>query len=381
MKWPLAVSSFTTLDKLKVGWWLLKEDHWSQGEFVRRYEETWESYTGCKHAIMVSSGSAANFLMAQRRKYELEKEGLWPERNRVVFPVVNWISAVSPWIQQGFEPIFMDVSGNLCSSSDQVARALESENVAAVCYTTLLGFSGVLENIKGLCERKGVPLYVDNCESSFSWEGNTHFCNFATSSTSFYFSHHTSGNQEGGMVFCEDDDEACWYRMARNHGMTRGMPERYKNPKAHPSFDFYTLGSNHRSTNLIAYMASLDFKRSERFSETRKKISAMFTHGLNRKLYEQPHIGIRGEAPFSIPIVCKEEGIIELVKGRLTELGIEHRPIVGGNLLRHTAFRLYGSAGLYPRAEHIHDNGLYLGLHRKVTVGMAEEMVTVLNTV
>lgn len=387
MKWPLAVSNFDIKDRIKIGWWLLKENHWSQGEEVRRYEQTWEKYTGAKHAIMVSSGSAANHLLAFRRKWELEKSGEWPERNKVIFPVVNWISSVSPWIQLGFKPVFIDVSTNLCSSSDQVGEALKGKNIAAVFYTTLLGLSGDIPRIKRLCEERKVPLYLDNCEASFSYEpakeyaseGLAHICNIVPCSTSFYFSHHTSGNQEGGMIFCQTNEEDCFYRMARNHGMTRGMPDIFKNPDVHPHFDFYLMGSNHRSTNLLAYMASLDFERSLRFIEERNELSRIFSENLDPEKYELPHRHLYDSCPLAIPIIRNRSGIIPEVKGTLNWLGVEHRPIVGGNLLRHTAFRKYGNPDLFPRANHIHDNGLYIGLHTGVTREMVKQLANSLN--
>lgn len=385
--WPLAIPSMTTLDKLKIGYWLLTEDHWSAGDFVRDYEKKWEKYTGAPHAIMVHSGSAANFLIAQRRKYELQKEGRWPQQNKVLFPAVNWISSISPWVQQGFRPVFMDVSANMCSSSDQVADALDNHSLAAVFYTTLLGFAGDLRNIKKLCYESDVPLYLDNCESSFTtindgemWRyQKRHVCNIATSSTSFYFSHHTSGNQEGGMIFCQSPVEAHWYRMARNHGMTRGMPAFYHNADVDPRFDFYMMGSNHRTTNLAAYMASLDFDRALAFSPRRQELSLKFAYALNDQKFERPHRHIDGEVPLVLPIVTKDKSIVEQLKKTLNNLKVEWRPIVGGNMLRHTALGLQDCAKDFPRAEHIHENGVYIGLHKGVTDSMVVNLAKALN--
>ena len=371
----------TTLDKLKIGYWLLTENHWSAGSFVRDYEKQWEAYTGCPHVIMVSSGSAANFLIAQRRKHELTLSGEWPWRNKVLFPAVNWISSISPWLQQGFEPVFMDVSANMCSSSDNVAATIKPD-MAAVFYTSLLGFCGDIGEIKKLCAHEGVPLYLDNCESSFTsvnddiWRSTKrkHICNIVTSSTSLYFSHHTSGNQEGGLVFCQTKEESDWYRMARNHGMTRGMPEEYKNASVDPRFDFYMLGSNHRSTNLAAYMASLDLDRAIAFIPQRCYLSTLFTHSLDTQIFEQPHRHIHGEVPLVLPIVAKRSGVIERVKDILDDEGIEWRPIVGGNMLRHNAIGRCFRAIDYPRAEHIHKEGVYIGLHKDVTPEMVREL-------
>lgn len=386
-KWPLAVPSMTTLDKLKIGYWLLTQDHWSAGEFVRDYEKRWEEYTGCPYVVMVHSGSAANFLIAQKRKDELIRSGEWPMRNNVLFPAVTWISSISPWVQQGFVPVFMDVSANMCSSSDQIASVL-TPGFAAVFYTSLLGFSADIEDLQKICSHHDVPLYMDNCESSFTtmrndlWRNtkHKHICNFVTSSTSLYFSHHTSGNQEGGLIFCRSSVEANWYRMARNHGMTRGMPDFYKNADVDPRFDFYIMGSNHRTTNLAAYMASLDLDRALEFSKERQYLSNIFTYGINTQKYEQPHRHISGEVPLVIPIIAKYSGLIEKVKSTLDSSGIEWRPIVGGNMLRHTALGMQDCASNFPRAQHIHDNGLYVGLHRGVTPSMVRNLTKELNS-
>ena len=107
--WPLAISSFTFWDKLRIGWFLLTEPIWTYGAWVKRYEDLWVRQFGVKHAVMVSSGSTANELIALRRKWELECAGEWPRRNKVVFPVNTWISSVSVWINLGFEPVFVDV--------------------------------------------------------------------------------------------------------------------------------------------------------------------------------------------------------------------------------------------------------------------------------
>lgn len=383
--WPLAVPNMNIWDKLKIAKFLFTEEKWTQGKHVRDYELCWEKYTGCPHVIMVMNGSAANELIALRRKHELQQSGEWPLKNRVVFPVINWISSISPWVNLGFEPIFMDVGYNLTSYPDNIKRAIEGqENIAAIFYTSLLGFTGGLEDILKLCEEAKIPLYMDNCEASFSKENffgeKRHISNVVTSSTSLYFSHHTSGNQEGGLIFCQSEEENEWYRMARSHGMTRGMPDKYKNSEVDEMFDFYMMGSNYRSTNLLAYMCSLDFDRALKFSEERKILSELFSLSLSIEKFQAPHFSTEGFSPLAIPIIVKKEypNLIEKVKGCLKARNIEYRPVVSGNLLYQTAFKQYGNAKDFPRADHIHHNGVYIGLHtgvtRKMIKGLAKEL-------
>jgi len=383
--WPLNAPSFTFLDKLKISKFIFTEDRWTQGEWVRKYEETWEEYTGANHAVFVASGSAANELIALRRREELRRVASWPKRRKVVFPAVTWISSISPWVNFDFEPVFMDVTGaTLNSCYNDVKKVLDADTageISTVFYTSLLGFSEDLMKIKDLCNERNVALMLDNCESSFSWVADnikkaTHLCAFVTSSTSMYFSHLTTTGTEGGMVFCRDDEEYEWYKMARAHGMTRGLPNKYKNPEVDPLFDFYMMGSNYRSHNLAAFMGLLDFERALDFStntdkyHSRIRLSNLFMSALNDS-YLKPHLqDYDDNAPFALPIVASQKakpGLMRQVRMTLDLAGVESRPLISGNLLRQTAFKKYGNPLDFPGAEWLHHNACYVGLHQNVT--------------
>lgn len=384
MTWPLAVPVFTLADRFKIGVWLLRGRQWTQGPEVRRYEQTWEKYTGAPHAIMVANGSVANELIARYRKEQLIARGQWPAK--VVLPVCTWVSSVSPWLREGFEPVWCDISTNLCASTDEVAHRLIESGATTVFYTTLLGQTVDLVLLRQICEQRGARLMLDNCESSFSLSpegfgyGRRHVCAIGTASTSFYFSHPATTGTEGGMIFCESDDEADWYRMMRSHGMTRGMPAKYHNRDAHPAFDFYLPGSNFRSSDLQAYMGRLTFERSLAFAERRIELAETFYWALREDRFENVTKGRCMNPMMALPIVprpASREGFD--VRAVLDRLRIEHRPIVGGNLLRHTAFAQYGDPRRYPRAQHAHDHGAYVGLHERVDRDMVLELADELN--
>lgn len=387
MTWPLAVQTFTAADRLRIGFWLLLNRQWTQGPLVRAYEQTWEKYTGARHAIMVANGSVANELLARRRRHELTEQGRWPQDNKVVFPVCTWVSSVSPWIQEGFVPVWCDISSNLCASQDAIISQIQSSHARTVFYTTLLGQTDDLVSLRAVCIRYGARLMVDNCESCFSrtpggfGHKEQHVCAVAPSSTSFYFSHQATTGTEGGMIFCNEDNENDWFRMMRSHGMTRGMPAAYRNPDAHPSFDFCLAGSNARSSDLQAYMGALTFDRSLAFAARRIELGTLFFRLLDRRLYCDVTMGGPRNPLMALPILPsptnRESGVN--VKAVLDRLGIEYRPIVGGNLLRHTAFKQYGEAAKYPRAQHLHDNGVYVGLHHLTTEDMIRELAGELN--
>lgn len=396
MNWPLAVDTLTLADRLKIGWWMLRGRVRTQGTAVRAYEELWERYTGAKHAIMVSNGSVANELLARRRKEEIIRKGggRWPFDNKVVFPVCTWATSVAPWIHEGFVPVWCDISTNLCASSDGIAKLLKMDKVGrikTVFYTTLLGQSTDLTALQAVCDAHGSKLLLDNCESSMSfdkpatWIGTRdparHFCSMAPSSTSFYFSHPVTTGTEGGMIFCDDAGEADWYRMVRNHGLTRGMSEQYRNLDVHPAFDFYLLGTNSRSSDLQAYMGSLTFRRSIAYAKQRIALAKAFYAALDKEKYVDVTQGRCDNPLMALPIVPNPTARAgdEHLSKVLDRLGVEHRPIVGGNLLRQTAFKKFGTPSLYPRAQHVHDHAVYIGLHEGVSLKMVLELADELN--
>lgn len=394
--WKLSISPFTFWDKLKISHFLFTEPIWTYGKIVRDYERRWEEKFGVNHAVMVSSGSTANELIALRRKHELQQAGEWPRRNKVIFPVNTWISSVSNWIHLGFEPVFLDVcSDNLNVTPAQLEAAFskdEDRAIGTVFYTALLGYFNSLNECKYISDYYGARFLMDNCEASFSEfydekeERHRPIISFCTNSTSIFFSHFTTSGTEGGLIFCESEEEADWYRMARSHGLTRNMPEKYKNPEVNADFDFYLMGSNYRSHNLAGFMASLDFDRAYKFSmKKREKILRSINDALDRSKYA--YFGHRGDltrnynkyVPLAVPILCwtKEQRV--KVEKFLKDNGIGCRPIIGGSLLFHTAFKGYGNPDDYPVAKWSHNCGLYIGITTDVTEEMIDRLVNDLN--
>ncbi len=392
-KWDLAISSFSLLDKLRIGLFLLTEPIWTYGSWVKTYEDLWVKQFGVKHAVMVSSGSSANELIALRRKWELQQAGEWPRCNKVIFPVNTWISSVSVWINLGFEPVFVDVDPsnlNVTPAGLAAVFAWESERrIGTVFYTALLGYFNDIEPCKTVTEHHGARFLMDNCEASFSYYGDARgsrsILDLTTCSTSIFFSHFTSSGTEGGLIFTADEEEANWYRMARSHGLTRGMPAKYRNPNVSPEFDFYLLGSNYRSSNLQAYMATLDFARAYQFSMTdRRVIFEAFNDALDQNKYRRFQTAVDAEGygtgvPLALPIMCRDKEQRAKVEAYLKANGVMVRPLVAGCLLSHTAFKGYGDVGDYPVAKWSQEACVYIGIHKDVTPTMARELVEELN--
>lgn len=377
--WPLNVNNFTFLDKLKICSFILNPaKRWTQGEEVKSFERKFSKFVGKKYSVFVSSGSTANTLLAMY----LRDRG--DGKNTVVFPSTTWITSISPFLREGFNPKFIDVtlddlSLNLDHLEDYLSK--NAENVVCVFFTSLLGFVPDLKRIEAISKKYKVRIMMDNCENTFgSFEGENVSKKF-TSTTSTYFGHQLQ-SIEGGFVFTDSEEEYNYFLMARNHGMVRSLSdaEGYRNPLVDSRFDFNILGNNFRNNNLNAFVGQLDFARTEDYIQSRLRLYKVFKHHLDKDKFTLPFdYANRTHVPFSLPLICETSSLKDKILKRCDVLGIETRPIISGNLLRQSCLKTYDDYENYPISELLNNNGLYVGLYSRLSESKIQRFVEDIN--
>lgn len=376
-KWPLAVSSFTLWDKLKIAAWLIRNDRFTMGSKVEDLERLMGEYAGA-HALMLSSGSAANQLVFE----------LWKVKNDcqsavVHCPAVTWISSLSPAMMASLTVKLCDINLDDFSFDYEMLERHLKEHAGRrqiIWPTALIGFVPDMPRLKTLAKTYGAELYLDSCENTFS-PGILSSCDITTTST--YFSHQVV-SVEGGFCFFQDERDFKLAKMFRNHGLSRSLPAldpirreiEAANPEIDPSFLFAMAGTNLRPTDIHAMFGLTDMRRIPEATRHRKEIYKTFKATLDKHLYYLP--GHKDHIGFCLPIF-RRDGQISRVKAALAEYDIETRPIIGGNLSRQPPFKGYGDPKDFPNAEWVHTHGCYVGLHQGVTPFMAWNLADELN--
>lgn len=375
--WKLNTNHFTFWDRLKIcGFFLNKNNFWTYGKQVQQFEKKMAKFVGTKYALFVSSGSTANTLLAY---YLNDVES----RKKIIFPAVTWATSVTPFIKCGFEPVFVDVSLNRLSINlDQVEQLLKKDKeIGTLFITSLLGISPDIKRLKQIQSTYNVRIMLDNCESTYTKYNDKNISSYFTSTTSTYFGH-VLQSVEGGFVFTNDDKEYELFNMIRNHGMYRHLPtdrqDKYKNPAVDPLFDFYCIGNNFRNTDINAFIGQLDFNRVEEYEKHRRHCGNVFASSLDKNKFYQLDI-TKEDNLFCLPIIAKNKETIQKIKDYCKKNNIEYRPIIGGNLLKQTAFKKYGRASKFKNADIINNNGVYVGLHYSVMDYQIYEFVNQIN--
>ena len=157
--WQLINDSITSNDKKALTRFINEPNQrFTQGEKVREFEMEWCKFLGCSHSVYVNSGASANYIMASIMK---EKKGL----GEVIVSPLGWVSDVSPLVNLGFTPVFVDVDmRNMSITLENIKKAVTDKTVG-VTLVHVLGFNAITDEMVHFCRDNDLFLIEDCCEA------------------------------------------------------------------------------------------------------------------------------------------------------------------------------------------------------------------------
>ena len=335
----------------------------TQFEKVREFEKEYSRWLDTKYCVYVNSGSSANLLLIAALK-ELYQ---WGPDDEIIVPAVTWVTNVSPVMQCGLKPVFVDINlRDLSFDYDKLESAITSRT-KAIFVTHLIGFPADINKIRDVIGNRDILILEDCCESHGATIDNRKIGNFGIgSSFSFYWGHHIT-SVEGGVVCTNNEDLYKLVVLKRSHGLARELPGHYhediKNLHPDMNFDFLFLtdGYNFRNTEFNAVLGLNQLGKIDRFIEIRNNNYERFLKICEP--YEKDLILFRnsGISSFVLPFLFRRKGIIKDFLKVLSANGIESRPIISGNLLVQPFLKQYYKPNDFPNADLLHSNGCYIG--------------------
>ena len=300
--WQLINDSITKKDKKHLTDFINTDGvRFTNGEKVKEFERKWSEWVGCKHSVYVNSGASANYIMASIMK---EKKGV----GEVITPPLGWVSDVSPLVNLGFTPVFVDISvDNLSIAYDTINSAITDKTVG-ITLVHCLGFNAINDTIIQIAKDNDLFLIEDCCEAHGATYNGKRVGNFGhVSNFSFYFGHHIT-SIEGGMV-CTDDDELYDYaKLFRSHGMIREASStlqkkyREKYNDINPLFTFAVPGYNMRNQEFNAVLGLSQMDRLDENIECRKENLEIWLDTLDSSKFFVNYIR-EGNSNFALPLI------------------------------------------------------------------------------
>jgi CDP-6-deoxy-D-xylo-4-hexulose-3-dehydrase len=366
---PLSVPLYGT-EEVQAALEVLLSREVTAGSRVREFEQVFASFIGSKHAVMVNSGSSANLLAVSALMSQAVANRLHPG-DEVIVPAVTWPTTVTPIIQNGCVPVFVDIDRHTLDLRPEDLERAFSPRTRAIFVVHLLGNPVAMDPVMRLASERDLWVLEDTCEAlGTQINGRRAGAIGHVGTFSFYFSHHIT-TVEGGMLVTDDDELADVVRSMRAHGWTRDMSNRREiesaSPWIDPRFLFVELGYNMRPMEVQAAFGLVQLRRLEQFNEARRRNARTLIAALS----DIDEIELVAEQEggrstwFGFPVILKDAATRQALSHHLEQRRIETRPIVAGNLAVQPAFRdsPHRTVGSLANATAIGQCGLFVGNH------------------
>ena len=177
---------------------VLRSGRLRAGEQVEAFEREFAAHLGVRHAVAVSSGTAALHLAYLAAGVS--------EGDEVVVPAITFAASAASVVYCGGTPVFADVCGphDIGVDPDDVARRLTTRT-RAVCAVHYGGYPAAVEALRALCDERGIALIEDAAHSPSASRGGRMAGAWGEASCFSFFSNKVLAVGEGGLLATDDD--------------------------------------------------------------------------------------------------------------------------------------------------------------------------------
>ena len=371
----------------------------TSGRYTDEFEKKFSKYLNVRFCSLVNSGSSANLLAFMALTSPLLKERQIKRGDEVITVAAGFPTTVTPVIQYGAVPVFVDVTIPQYNVDVTMLEAARSEKTKAVMIAHTLGNPYDLTAVKAFCDKYNLWLVEDNCDALgtvYTLDGKEHFSGTIgdIGTSSFYPPHHMTMG-EGGAVYTSDSllnriirsfrdwgrdcvcpsgtDNLCGHRFDRQYGE---LPLGYDHKYVYSHF-----GYNLKATDMQASIGCAQIEKFPSFVERRRHNFSRLYQALKdtegKLILPEACPGSR-PSWFGFLITCKEgvdrNQLVQYVESK----GVQTRMLFAGNLTKHPCFNQmresgsgYRVVGELKNTDRIMEDTFWIGVYP----GMTDEMI------
>lgn len=362
----------------------------TMGARVKTFEKTMAEYLGAQHFVMVNSGSSANLAIIEALLRPSRSEPHLRPGDGVLVPAIAWPTTVWPVLQLGLRPIFVDIDPETImidlNAADRVMTK-HGGSVRAIFPIHPLGRAVDPETLNAFCTRHSLVLISDVCEALGSWKGGRHAgLGSLASSFSFYFSHHIT-TMEGGGVATDDSALADDLRSIRSHGWSRDRSDASSwsgtSNDINSRFLFVSAGYNIRPMEIQAALGIGQIGRIDSYIDRRRVIASRVAEALDGTSLrllgaDTLRADPRSNSWMLLPVTTPNPHSAQAALQYLESVGVETRPILTGNFTAQPSLRRLLDSEINPReftqADYVSTHSFMVGCHHHFTDEQTEHL-------
>ena len=352
---------------------VLRSSFLTCGPKVNEVERELIKYTGARHAVVCSNGTAALHLACIAA-------GLG-EGDEVITTPLTFAASANCVIYVGAKPVFADINSETYNIEPSSIEEHVTDKTKAIVAVDFTGQSVEHDRIRDICDKHNL-IFIEDGAHAIGTNYNGKPIGSLADMTCFSFHPvKTITAGEGGAITTNDDELYHKLILARTHGIEH--EEDLMEEAPHEGMWYYeqvSLGYNYRMTDFQAALLLSQLNKLDKFKKRRREIVKRYDEVFAR----MPEIIVQKEIPESD--TCRHLYIIRLNLDRLTctrrqffdamsaegiQPQVHYVPIYWFPYYKHLGYE----KGLCPRAEEVYKEIMSIPLYPKMTDGDVEDVI------
>lgn len=236
----------------------LRNERLTLGESVFKFEEAFARMCGSKHAIAVSSGTAALQLSLQAHGV---KAG-----DRIVAPAMSFVATANAFVPFGGVPGFVEVSEKDYTLDPAKLKAALDNKTKAVIPVHLYGHVAMMDEINDVARKNNLVVIEDACQAHGAVYKGKKAGNLGNAGCfSFYPTKNMHVGGDGGMITTNDDKVADACSRMRHCGRKKGS-----------NYEHDIIGYTYRLNSANAAIGIEQLKMLPEWNDKRRAAARMY---------------------------------------------------------------------------------------------------------
>jgi dTDP-4-amino-4,6-dideoxygalactose transaminase len=317
---------------------VLRSGNLVQGEVVARFERRFAAIVGVRHAVAVSSGTAALHIA-------LLAHGIGPGDEVITSPF-SFAATANAVLYTGARPVFVDIDPQDFNIDPHLVERCITSRTRALLPVHLYGQPADMPAIVAIAQHYGLAIVEDAAQAHGASIGGRNVGTFGTACFSFYATKNVATG-EGGVVTTDDDAIADKLRLLRSHG-------------SRVRYQHEILGFNYRMTDLQAAIGEVQLERLPELTQNRVANAEFLTNRLHNVTTPRPLPGRQHVYhQYTVRVRSNRDGAARALAQQGIGTGIHYpRPIH-----RQPLYRNLGYTDSLPHAEQASREVLSLPVH------------------
>lgn len=242
---------------------VLRSGRLSLGPKIEAFEEAISQYIGVRHAVAVSSGTAA--------LHSIVKALGLGRGDEVLVPSFTFAASINVLLYEGVTPVFCDIEDVTYNLDPARLEQRITSRTKAVLAVDVFGHPAEWESISSVAAKYNLRVIDDSCEALGAEYAGRKVGQFGDAAAFAFYPNKQITTGEGGVIVTDDPEIARIARSLRNQG--RGEMGSW--------LEHDRLGFNYRMDEMSAALGLSQLQRIETFLAKRQYVADLYSRCLS----------------------------------------------------------------------------------------------------